>query len=176
MQDLSKMTTKELVAVYNTISGKAPIAKWGKKVSELQARVLKLKPDQYYIENPAPSDRMSDFEAPTSELSGQKGRPVSADESHVKPKAKSTKNKAKDAERGAIRRYCEEMLLKSKGVDEKSRRPLGLPYSEILDAVQKKFPASETSLNCLRWYATKMNKRTGKERVVMPVRPKAVAA
>lgn len=175
MQDLSKMTTKELVAAYNGVSGKAPIAKWGKKVSELQARLLKLAPSEFYFAQPAPSDRMADFEAPTHELSNQKGRPVNHDEA-PKSKSKSTKGKAQDVERGAIRRYCEDMLLKAKGTDEKSKRPLGLPYSEILDAVQKKFPKSETSLNCLRWYATKMNKRTGKERVVMPVRPKAATA
>ncbi len=163
MKNISSLKTSELVAEFNQHSDK-PIKAWKGKVADLQAKLLKLKPDLYYFEATGaktvkaadlPSDRLSDVSA---------------------PKAAATKVKAQDADRGAIRRYCEELLLKAKGTDEKTKRPLGMPYATILEAVQKKFPKADTSLNCLRWYATKMNKRTGKERVVMPMRPKALIA
>lgn len=32
----------------------------------------------------------------------------------------------------------------------------GLPYKEILQAIQEEFPGAKTNLNCLRWYATKL--------------------
>lgn len=179
MIDLNSLKTSELVAAYNEHSGKPAITKWKRKVSDLHAILLKLKPDLYLMS----------FEAPETELKAQAGRPVDhveqaelVDQTRT-PKAKAPKKakvaKAKkepNPDRGAIRRHCEELLLKVKGTDPETKRPLGLPYSEILDAVTKKFPEAATSLNCLRWYATKMNKRTGKEKVVMPIRAKAKVA
>lgn len=186
MKNLGQMKTSELVAEYNAVSGKPAIAKWKRKVSELQAILLKAKPDVFFMEHTEPSGRHDTFEAPASELLTQTSRPKDHTEADVekpkraKAKPAATKKPAKksstDVERGAIRRECEELLLKTKGTDPKSKRPLGLPYAEILDKVQKKFPGAETSLNCLRWYATKMNKRTGSERVVMPTRPKSAVA
>lgn len=193
MTNISGMKTSELLAIYNSLSGKPELLKWKKKVTDLVAAVLKMSTEHFY-EAAAPSDRMDGFEAPQEELSAQGGRPVNADEETLalrmagKPDPKPTKSKAKKAkkpakakkaggiERGAIRQLCEEMLLKVKGTDEKTKRPLGLPYSEILSAVHKKFPDAATSLNCLRWYATKLNKQTGKEKVVMPTRPKTAVA
>lgn len=183
LTNLSGLKTAELLAIYNGVSGKPPVAKWKSKTTELVARILKLKPDLYFFEATAPSERMTDFEAPADELASQKGRPVDHAEASVpatkkKPAKKATttkKAKADSVKRGAIREECEKLLLKVKGTDVETKRPLGLPYSEILAAVQAKFPEAETSLNCLRWYATKLNKQTGKEKVVMPVRPKAVA-
>ncbi len=175
MIDLNTLKTSELVAAYNEHSGKAPISKWKRKVSDLHAILLKMKPDLF----------MMGFEAPQEELKAQAGRPVDhTDQTEVvtaKPvKAKKAKvakaKKEPNGDRGAIRRHCEELLLKVKGTDPETKRPLGLPYSEILNAVTSKFPEAATSLNCLRWYATKMNKRTGKEKVVMPIRPKAKVA
>jgi len=173
MIDLNGMKTSELVALYNEHSGKAPITKWKRKVTELVAAVLKLKPDLFFV-----STHTFD-EASQGELAAQSGRPVDADETVVaaptksKKKAKA-KSKAKgETDRGAIRRFCEELLLKTRGTDPETKRPMGLPYSDILAKVAEKFPSAETSLNCLRWYATKMNKRTGAEKVQMPVRPKA---
>jgi hypothetical protein len=126
---------------------------------------------------------MTDFEAPADELKVQQGRPVDHVDEPAKPtatkrpsKAAKKAAKADGIKRGAIRELCEELLLKTKGTDPESKRPLGLPYSAILEQVQKKFPEAETSLNCLRWYATKLNKQTGKEKVVMPVRPKQATA
>jgi hypothetical protein len=145
------------------------VAKWSKKVDELRARVMKLDPGTYMAEvgtvPMAPvqaSDRMDGVEAPS----------VVSKKSKAKAKVKAKG----EVERGAIRLYCEELLLRSKGVDEATKRPLGLTYEAILEKVQTKFPSAATSVGCLRWYATKMNKRTGKDRVVMPVRGKAVAA
>lgn len=174
MISLKDMSTKELLAHYNEHSGKPPVAKWKSKVSDLVARLLKLRPDLFFV-----GDEPT-FEAPADELKGQKGRPVDHDdqpEPEKKPRAKAPKPDAEPSgERGAIRRYCEELLLAAKGEDPKTHRPLGLPYGVILEKVCAKFPEANTSLNCLRWYATKMNKRTGKERVVMPIRPKAAKA
>lgn len=183
MKNLGQMKTSELVVEYNAVSGKPAITKWKRKVSDLHAFLLKARPGEFFLESAAPSDPRGDFEAPASELKAQAVRPKDHDEADVeKPKAKakptkkSSKKSTSDVERGAIRRECEALLLKTRGTDPKTKRPLGLPYSEILDKVQAKFPGAETSLNCLRWYATKMNKRTGSERVVMPTRPKTVAA
>jgi hypothetical protein len=181
--NLNGMKTSELVAVYNGVSGKPAIAKWKRKVSDLVAAILKLKPDLYSYEPAAPSDRMDGFEAPADELAAQKGRAVDHAEPPAKaPKvkkaaaAKKAKVKADGAVRGAIRQLCEKLLLEVKGSDPETKRPLGLPYATILERVQSKFPEAETSLNCLRWYATKLNKQTGKDRVQMPVRPKQKAA
>lgn len=185
MKNLAELKTAELVAELNAISGKPPVAKWKRKVTDLVALLIKTKPDLFFYGPTAPSDRMDGFEAPADELAAQKGRPVDHVETSVKtpelklPKAKAKKAKiakaakAGDIERGAIRQMCEELLLKAKGTDEATKRPLGLPYSEILDKVQAKYPTAGTSVNCLRWYATKLNKQTGKDKVVMPVRPKA---
>jgi hypothetical protein len=180
MKDLAALSTKDLIAEYNSCSGKAPITAWKRKVDDLRAFLLMKRPDLYFLERtPKPSERMTDFEAPADELVAQSGRPV--DHQDPPAKAKPAKKAARKAgadgiERGAIRQYCEELLLRTKGTDPETKRPLGLSYSSILEQVEKKFPTAATSLNCLRWYATKMNKRTGKEKVVMPVRAKAVAA
>jgi hypothetical protein len=167
MTDLNGLKTSDLVALYNQHSGKPAITKWKRKVTDLVALLLKMKPDLFFV---------GAFEAPKEELQQQAGRPVDHVEVEAKPtKSKKPAKKAKEptGDRGAIRKFCEEQLLKVKGTDEATKRPLGLPYSEILSAVTKKFPEAETSLNCLRWYATKMNKRTGSEKVVMPLRAKA---
>lgn len=189
MKDIESLSTKELIAIYNANSGKAPISAWKRKVSELKAAVLKLAPSQFFV-GPAPSRPVEEFEASNVELSKQAGRPVDADEKEVDLRQGGTATKSKDkpskakkpkvekpkSDRGAIRRYTEEMLLKVKGTDPETKKPMGLPYSEVLDKVLEKFPNASTSLNCLRWYATKMNKRTGAEKVIMPLRPKAKEA
>lgn len=184
LTNLSSMKTPELVAVYNGVSGKPAVVKWKRKVTDLIAAILKAKPDTFFYENTGPSERMTDFEAPADELKTQQGRAVDHPEGTVS-KPVATKKKAKkpakaakagDIKRGAIREMCERLLLEVKGSDPETKRPLGLPYSAILDKVRAKFPEAETSLNCLRWYATKLNKQTGKDRVQMPVRPKAAAA
>lgn len=177
MNDLETLSTKELVAAYNRLSGKPPISAWKRKVAELKAIVLKLAPTEFFS-GPAPSRPVFD-EAVSAELAAQSGRPVDheADAAPTKEKApkapKAKKAEAPKSDRGAIRRYTEELLLKTKGSDPETKKPLGLPYSSILAAVLEKFPEAQTSLNCLRWYATKMNKRTGAEAVRMPIRPKA---
>jgi len=79
---------------------------------------------------------------------------------------------------GSIRAYCESLLLEANSVDAKTKRPLGLPYDEILRRVAKRFPEAETSVNCLRWYATKLNnqhrdKRNPRLKVILPDRPTA---
>jgi len=178
---LNGLKTAELVAIYNGVSGKPAIAKWKRKVADLIASILKTAPEDYFYESAGPSERMTDFEAPADELGKQVGRPVDHAEPPTKEKpakkaAAKKKAKADGVKRGAIRELCEKLLLEVRGTDEKSKRPLGLPYGKILAKVQEKFPEAETSLNCLRWYATKLNKQTGKERVVMPIRPKTAVA
>jgi hypothetical protein len=88
-------------------------------------------------------------------------------------KAKSVKAEG-TSDRGAIRRFVEAKLLETTGEDEDGR-PVGHTYNDILEAVKEQFPEAATSLNCLRWYATKMNSANKKtnDKVVMPVRPKA---
>jgi hypothetical protein len=177
--NLNGLKNKELLTHWNEHSEKK-LASYKGKTTDLQARLLKLRPDLFFMgdavnEIPPASDRMDGFEAPASELKDQAGRAVN----HEEPPAAVTKKSRKAAkkvakgeiERGAIRQYCEELLLRSRGVDEATKRPLGLSYEAILEKVQAKFPSAGTSVGCLRWYATKMNKLTGKERVVMPVRP-----
>lgn len=173
--NISTLKTKDLIALYNQHSGKAPITAWKRKVSDLVATLVTLQPDLFT------AGAVETFEAPADELASQSGRPVDHTEAPAptksKPaKAKKTAKKAKkeaNSDRGAIRRFCEEQLLKVKGTDPETKRPMGLAYADILAAVTTKFPEAETSLNCLRWYATKMNKRTGAEKVQMPTRPKA---
>jgi hypothetical protein len=46
---------------------------------------------------------------------------------------------------------------------------VGLPYDEILFIVRSHFSGVETSMNCIRWYASRMQK--GDEGVVLPPRP-----
>lgn len=69
---------------------------------------------------------------------------------------------------GAIRQMVEALLQHVTGKTDEGRE-LGLTYAAILDEVARKYPGAETTLNCLRWYAAKLNKRKG---VHMPVRPK----
>jgi hypothetical protein len=92
----------------------------------------------------------------------------------LEPAEKPEKRAERD---GSIRAFCDELLLEVNSVDEKSKRPLGLPYSEILRRVKAKFPEAETSINCLRWYATKLNNRhrgkNPKAKVQLPQRPTA---
>lgn len=167
MTDLNGLKTGDLLALYNEHSGKPAVTKWKRKVTDLVAALLKLRPDLFFV---------GAFEASSDELAGQTGRPVDHVEDE-KPAATKTKKakapKKPEGDRGAIRKFCEEKLLHVKSTDPETKRPMGLPYSEILSAVTKKFPDAETSLNCLRWYATKLNKRTGRDKVVMPLRPKA---
>jgi len=176
MIDLNTLTTPQLLENYNTLSGKPPVYRWKTKVSALRVKLANLKPDLYFIGNVEES-----LVAVAKEIiAGEEpvDHPVAAPKGTKAAKAKAPKVKKTEAatDRGAIRQYCEELLLKSKGVDPDTKRPLGLPYADILAAVTKRFPEAATSLNCLRWYATKMNKRVGKEKVVMPVRPKTNVA
>jgi len=180
MTNLSNMKTSDLVALYNEHSNKPAITKWKRKVSDLVALLVALKPELFTADAPATTD-----EAPLAPMTPEmtaavdEAKELAAHFKAEKPKkAKATKVKAEKpaSDRGAIRRYSEELLLKVKGTDPETKRPLGLPYGDILEAVTKKFPEAQTSLNCLRWYATKMNKRTGDEKVQMPIRPKAKVA
>lgn len=41
-----------------------------------------------------------------------------------------------------------------------------LTYTEILERVQKEFPAAKTSYGCLRWYAAKVRQGNGARRAV----------
>lgn len=38
----------------------------------------------------------------------------------------------------------------------KTARSVGLPYSQIVEAVKTQFPGAKTSLACLRWYCVKV--------------------
>jgi hypothetical protein len=51
---------------------------------------------------------------------------------------------------------------------------VGLPYDEILFIVLSLFKGVETSMNCIRWYASRMQK--GDKAVVLPPRPASTSA
>lgn len=168
--DLRTKTNAELIAIFNErrLEMEADLRSWKRSKELLIDRILGKAP----------------FEATTEELSEQKDRPTTVVEEAVVEVAKPKKGKAKvkkavatrEKRTGEIRAYAEEMLLVAKGTDEKSRRPLGLTYLDILGKVLKKFPEARTTLNCLRWYAAKMNKQGrpgGRDgpKITMPARP-----
>lgn len=66
---------------------------------------------------------------------------------------------------------CETLQMVRPGT-EKQERPEGYTYKECLDMVLTKVretkPDAQTSLDCLRWYATKLRS----EGIVLPYRPR----
>lgn len=137
-------TNAQLVAEYNALADK-PIKAWKGKKEVLIAKIAALSP---------------------------------------KKKASTKKTGAKKTRTGEIREFCEGALVeiayhenKSKDVGpenvlkkaSKLTRPVGVPFSEILDSVRKAFPDANTSYACLRWYAVHM-RRAG---TILPRRPKS---
>lgn len=70
-----------------------------------------------------------------------------------------------------IRSVAERMLLEVVDRDPDGR-PLGHPYSVILDAIREQFEGAKTSVACLRWYAVHMRA----DDVRVPLRPRAVGS
>lgn len=70
-----------------------------------------------------------------------------------------------------IRSVAERMLLEVVDKDPDGR-PLGHPYSVILDAIREQFEGAKTSVACLRWYAVHMRA----DDVRVPLRPRAVGS
>ena len=48
-------------------------------------------------------------------------------------------------------------------------KPIGFTYEHVLAKVLEQFPDANTTVKCLRWYATHLNKDTN---VKMPIRPR----
>ncbi len=57
-------------------------------------------------------------------------------------------------------------------------RSVGIPYNEVIDGILEEFPACNTTVACLRWYAVKVRaQEEGYENYVLPQRrPRAKAA
>lgn len=142
-------TNAQLVEEYNALNPAKPIKAWKGKKEVLIAKIAAAKK--------------------------QDGVPGTS--------TKKTSGKKK-TRTGEIREFCEAALVevayhenKSKPVGpenvlksaSKLTRPVGVPFSEILDRVRKAFPDASTSYACLRWYGVHM-RRAG---AVLPRRPKS---
>ena len=95
------------------------------------------------------------------------------DEYPAKKKTKA-KTKTKTKARGKtseMRPFIEKKILEVAKTQDGVK--LGHSYSDILKAVKKQFPEASTSLNCLRWYSSKLNKVKG---TVVPPRPRGLCA
>lgn len=109
-------------------------------------------------------------------LAKEKGVDVSkafdADGNPVKvtpPTKKEKRQKDKKREGGqVIRVVAEELLMRVVDHDE-DKRPLGMPYADVLAEIHRQFPDSSTSVACLRWYAVRMRERN----LRVPNRPRA---
>lgn len=96
------------------------------------------------------------------------GNPVKVTPSTKKEK-KEKKQKDKKREGGqVIRVVAEELLMRVVDHDE-DKRPLGMPYADVLAEIHRQFPGSSTSVACLRWYAVRMRERN----LRVPNRPRA---
>lgn len=87
--------------------------------------------------------------------------------------------KLQEARELAKRRSCRtikdlsiELLLTVDYNDAATGRPVGLPYDEILRRVHAAFPDCETTVECLRWYAVRLNNHIENPGVRMPFRPR----
>lgn len=181
------MTIKtDMIAHYNNLTGKSITAgQWKKSTEALRQAILKLEaeanvplgerlyPRATDSTGPHPSDVLSEGgggdPALTAALVDACAKPAR------KPRAKKEKVVQLHTP-GAIRAYCEELLLEVHATDVKTKRPVGLTYPQVLERVKERFPHASTSLGCLRWYATKMNARKGAEAVRLPMREKSARA
>jgi len=66
----------------------------------------------------------------------------------------------------SIRAAAETLLLETV---EDNGRTRGLRYDEIMERLRSEFPGSNTTVSCLRWYATKLNGTNAR----MPYRPRS---
>ena len=77
----------------------------------------------------------------------------------------------------AIKKARGTVTIKSVSVDllmatdfiDNDGRAVGFSYDHILEKVLEQFPDANTTVKCLRWYATHLNKDTN---VKMPIRPR----
>lgn len=60
-------------------------------------------------------------------------------------------------------------LLMATDFTDNDGRAVGFSYDHILEKVLEQFPDANTTVKCLRWYATHLNKDTN---VKMPIRPR----
>lgn len=201
----SSMSTAQLLAIWNEQFPDTPMKAWKKSRNALFDRMVKAgfvleqddaslavvgASDQPASDSPPTQPEASepDTDAPSGTVSAtdQKAAVAHApkrDAKAKKPKARKAKkgkgtSVKSSVKKGAIREFVEAMLVKTKGTDPKTKRPLGIPYGEILTAVQAKFPEAKTTLGCLRWYCTHMNNghRKGKDKIALPQRPKPALA
>ena len=70
----------------------------------------------------------------------------------------------------SIRDFVEGMLQEVVGEHPKKHKPLGHTYEHILAETAKAYPEAATTVACLRWYATHLNRRKD---VRLPVRERA---
>ena len=76
---------------------------------------------------------------------------------------------AMKAARGSktIREVAEALLIEVARTEDD--KPIGHPYDYVLERVLEEFPEANTTVECLRWYNTKLNSDPN---VKMPVRPR----
>lgn len=164
------MTTAALVGEHNAADPDNPMRGWKGSKKALIDRILKL-------------DRGHTFKEETQQAAATRTEAKAPKKAKAKAPKKAASKKSGGQERGAIRDYCHELLLKTVGKDKETGKPLGLTYPEVLAKVKERFPKASTSLGCLRWYATHLNSQHRPDRgkkprakVEMPMRPKAIAA
>lgn len=67
-----------------------------------------------------------------------------------------------------IKSVSVDLLMATDFIDNDGRA-VGFSYDHILEKVLEQFPDANTTVKCLRWYATHLNKDTN---VKMPIRPR----
>lgn len=155
--DLSKATNAELVAEHNrlaTILGISILKSWKKAKTELMKKVELLTANVAAI-TPTPASKKS------------KRTPAPKRQR----KSPSAPPRAVGSPEDTIRGYALQLLCEVAFYEDKGRKPsrlnrvddshknagsVGLTYDDILERIHTKFPGSQTSAACLRWYCVKV--------------------
>lgn len=135
MNSSPKKSTAELVSAYNKLEPAKPLKGWKGSQTELLQRIEKLKKEK---------------------------------EPKKEPKKASKKRTRYVDGAPTIREYSIELLCKVEYYEDRGRaahpdnrvppthanaRSVGMPYEDIIKAIKQRWPESETTPECLRWYA-----------------------
>lgn len=167
MELRTSMKTSAIISEHNAANPEHPLASWKGSKKALIDRVVALGKGHTFVEEPAAETPAATDKKPAKRAKAKK----------------AAKAETPTGDRGAIKDYCETLLMKVVGKDAETGKPLGMTYAAILDKVRARFPDASTTVGCLRWYATHLNSRHRPDRgrkplpkIDMPVRPKSLAA
>lgn len=153
MTDLSTVSTKELVGIYNGLGPDKPLKSYKGKREVLVKRIEALLGAAYggppVRHTAEPKREVTEEPVPQSSKPGttgkQSGRTIRA--AAVELLCTAAYHEDRTAESGP------DNVVDS---DHPQARSVGLAYDEILRRIRAEFPNCQTSAECLRWYSVKI--------------------